>query len=64
MEGKRGIWPILCESRQERFFENYLTSQREHIFSNVEVLLYVFDVVSEQFEVSLESSFALAHRLE
>eukprot|EP01127_Copromyxa_protea_P009904 TRINITY_DN2372_c0_g1_i1.p1 TRINITY_DN2372_c0_g1~~TRINITY_DN2372_c0_g1_i1.p1 ORF type:complete len:293 (-),score=52.71 TRINITY_DN2372_c0_g1_i1:101-979(-) len=39
---------------QERFFENYLTSQREHIFSNVEVLLYVFDVSSEEFESDLE----------
>jgi len=35
---------------QQRFFDNYLTSQREHIFSNVEVLLYVFDVCSQQFE--------------
>eukprot|EP01012_Entosiphon_sulcatum_P039824 TRINITY_DN5303_c0_g2_i1.p1 TRINITY_DN5303_c0_g2~~TRINITY_DN5303_c0_g2_i1.p1 ORF type:complete len:335 (-),score=81.00 TRINITY_DN5303_c0_g2_i1:164-1141(-) len=32
---------------QETFMENYLESQRDHIFSNVAVLIYVFDVVSK-----------------
>lgn len=30
--------------------ENYLQSQRDHIFRNVEVLIYVFDVESREFE--------------
>jgi len=29
---------------QEAFMENYFASQRDHIFRNVEVLIYVFDV--------------------
>lgn len=29
---------------QEVFMENYFASQKEHIFRNVEVLIYVFDV--------------------
>ena len=32
---------------QEAFMENYLESQKDHIFSNVAVLIYVFDVVSK-----------------
>eukprot|EP01126_Amoeba_proteus_P017840 TRINITY_DN1877_c0_g1_i8.p1 TRINITY_DN1877_c0_g1~~TRINITY_DN1877_c0_g1_i8.p1 ORF type:complete len:216 (+),score=32.46 TRINITY_DN1877_c0_g1_i8:74-721(+) len=39
---------------QEKFFEDYFTSQREHIFSNVEVLLYIFDITSETNEIDLE----------
>lgn len=30
--------------------ENYFTSQRDHIFKNVEVLIYVFDVESRDVE--------------
>ena len=30
--------------------ESYFTSQREHIFNNVEVLIYVFDVESRDLE--------------
>ncbi|ORY87668.1 ras-related GTP-binding protein A-like protein [Protomyces lactucae-debilis] len=35
---------------QEAFMENYLQSQRDHIFKHVEVLIYVFDVESREFE--------------
>ncbi|CAG8502942.1 10719_t:CDS:2 [Scutellospora calospora] len=35
---------------QETFMENYFASQREHIFRNVEVLIYVFDVESREIE--------------
>lgn len=31
---------------QDTFMENYFTSQRDNIFCNVEVLIYVFDVES------------------
>ena len=34
----------------EAFMENYLQSQRDHIFKNVEVLIYVFDVESREFD--------------
>ncbi|XP_065841111.1 ras-related GTP-binding protein A-like [Oscarella lobularis] len=35
---------------QEAFMENYFTSQRDNIFKNVEVLIYVFDVESREME--------------
>ncbi|CCX11446.1 Gtr1/RagA G protein conserved region-domain-containing protein [Pyronema domesticum] len=34
---------------QDAFMENYLSQQRDHIFKNVEVLIYVFDVESREF---------------
>jgi Ras-related GTP-binding protein A/B len=38
---------------QESFMDNYITSQREQIFRNVEILIYVFDVESRNFEADL-----------
>lgn len=38
---------------QEAFMENYFLSQREHIFRNVEVLIYVFDIESREFDKDL-----------
>lgn len=35
---------------QEAFMENYFASQRDNIFRNVEVLIYVFDVESREME--------------
>lgn len=35
---------------QEAFMENYFASQRENIFRNVEVLIYVFDVESRELD--------------
>ncbi|KAI9197064.1 Gtr1/RagA G protein conserved region-domain-containing protein [Polychytrium aggregatum] len=35
---------------QDVFMENYINSQREQIFRNVEVLIYVFDVESREYE--------------
>lgn len=35
---------------QEAFMENYFVSQRDNIFRNVEVLIYVFDVESREME--------------
>lgn len=35
---------------QESFMENYYRSQKENIFRNVEVLIYVFDVESREVE--------------
>lgn len=35
---------------QEAFMENYFASQRENIFRNVEVLIYVFDVESRDMD--------------
>lgn len=39
---------------QDAFYENYFESQRDHIFSNVAVLIYVFDIESPQFEKDLQ----------
>lgn len=36
---------------QEAFMENYFVSQRENIFRNVEVLIYVFDIESRDEEL-------------
>ena len=33
---------------QEAFMENYFESQRDHIFRNVQVLIYVFDIESRE----------------
>lgn len=35
---------------QEAFMESYFTSQRDNVFRNVEVLIYVFDVESRELE--------------
>uniref|UniRef100_A0A2P2HVL6 Ras-related GTP-binding protein A-like n=1 Tax=Hirondellea gigas TaxID=1518452 RepID=A0A2P2HVL6_9CRUS len=35
---------------QDAFMENYFASQRDNIFRNVEVLIYVFDVESDELE--------------
>lgn len=41
---------LLLPTRQDTFMENYFTSQRDNIFRNVEVLIYVFDVESRELE--------------
>lgn len=41
---------LLMPIRQDTFMENYFTSQRDNIFRNVEVLIYVFDVESRELE--------------
>ncbi|CAB3404192.1 unnamed protein product [Caenorhabditis bovis] len=38
---------------QESFMENFLVSQKDQIFKNVQVLIYVFDVDSREFEKDL-----------
>ncbi len=37
---------------QEAFMENYFSSQIDHIFRNVSVLIYVFDIESRELQVS------------
>lgn len=46
--GRSPRWPA-C--RQDAFYENYFESQRDHIFRNVELLIYVFDIESREMEV-------------
>jgi len=38
---------------QEAFMENYFSSQRDHIFRNVEVLIYIFDIESRETQKDL-----------
>ena len=38
---------------QDAFMENYLSQQRHHVFSNVGVLIYVFDIESRDFDRDL-----------
>jgi Ras-related GTP-binding protein A/B len=37
---------------QDLFMKQYFEAQREHIFKNVEVLIFVFDVISRKFQVN------------
>lgn len=46
----KGHTVLLLPTRQDTFMENYFTSQRDNIFRNVEVLIYVFDVESRELE--------------
>lgn len=39
---------------QDMFMEQYFQSQREHIFKNVEVLIFVFDVTSKDSQGDLQ----------
>jgi len=39
---------------QETFMENYFSSQRDHIFRNVEVLIYIFDIESRELKKDLQ----------
>jgi len=39
---------------QEAFVDNYLNNQREHIFKNVSVLIFVFDVESRDVQKDME----------
>ena len=41
---------LTTEPSQDAFTENYLTSQRHSVFSEVGVLIYVFDVESREFD--------------
>ncbi|KAH8805760.1 Gtr1/RagA G protein conserved region-domain-containing protein [Xylogone sp. PMI_703] len=38
---------------QDAFMENYLSQQRQHVFSNVAILIYVFDIESRDFDRDL-----------
>ena len=40
---------------EDYFIENYFQSQRENIFKNVQVLIYVFDVTSKDFNAELNN---------
>jgi hypothetical protein len=40
--------------RQEAFMENYFSSQRDHIFRNVEVLIYIFDIESREHQKDIQ----------
>ncbi|MEQ2213726.1 hypothetical protein XENOCAPTIV_019867 [Xenoophorus captivus] len=46
----RDVDIFFLSTRQDTFMENYFTSQRDNIFRNVEVLIYVFDVESRELE--------------
>ncbi|KAI8901204.1 Gtr1/RagA G protein conserved region-domain-containing protein [Globomyces pollinis-pini] len=40
---------------QESFMDGYIASQQDQVFVNVEILIYVFDVESREFEKDLQS---------
>lgn len=39
---------------QDAFLDNYLSAQRDTIFSNVAVLIYVFDIMTEDWEQDMK----------
>lgn len=47
------FWGLIGFYRQEAFMENYFASQKDRIFKNVEVLIYVFDVESKDWASDL-----------
>ncbi|OJD19186.1 hypothetical protein AJ78_00799 [Emergomyces pasteurianus Ep9510] len=49
---------------QDAFMETYLASQRENIFSDVAVLIYVFDIESREVERDLDTYFAIISALQ
>ena len=50
--------------RQDAFTENYLTSQKAYVFSEVGVLIYVFDIESREFERDLQTFSTVIKALE
>ncbi|KAI9676332.1 MAG: GTP-binding protein gtr1 [Caeruleum heppii] len=48
---------------QDAFVENYLSNQRTQVFSHVEVLIYVFDIESREFERDLVTFSAIIRAL-
>ncbi|MCJ1250693.1 GTP-binding protein gtr1 [Trapelia coarctata] len=49
---------------QDAFTENFLTSQKSYVFSEVGVLIYVFDIESREFERDLMTYNAVVKALE
>lgn len=48
---------------QDAFMENYLSQQRQHVFSNVGVLIYVFDIESRDSDRDLLTYRSIASAL-
>lgn len=48
---------------QEAFMENYLSQQRVHVFSNVGVLIYVFDIESRDVDRDLATYVSIVSAL-
>jgi Ras-related GTP-binding protein A/B len=49
---------------QDAFVENYLAHQRSHVFSNVAVLIYVFDIESREFDRDLVTYSSITQALQ
>lgn len=54
---------ILSLSRQDAFMETYLASQRGNIFSDVAVMIYVFDIESREVDRDLDTYNAIIEAL-
>ena len=51
MEGVYDVLNLICS--QERFLNDLFTKKSKDVFSAVSMMLFVFDVASEQYEVGL-----------
>lgn len=47
---------LLSSGGQDAFMENYFESQRDQIFRGVEVLIYVFDIESQDRKKDMQVS--------
>lgn len=45
------LFTLFTRSSQDKLMKHFLSSQKDTIFKNVEVLIYVFDVESDKNEV-------------
>jgi len=57
LEGRAVDFIVVClpPRSQDTFMENYFESQKEQIFRNVEVLIYVFDIESQEPEGDMDT---------
>lgn len=55
---------LLTEYSQDAFTENYLTAQKQYVFSDVGVLIYVFDIESREVDKDLDTYIAIIQALE
>ena len=56
--------PLFTSCRQDAFTESFLTQQKEFVFSDVGVLIYVFDIESREVERDLATYSAIIKALE
>ena len=52
-------WALTFARRQDAFMDSYLNTQRENVFSDAQVLIYVFDIESREVDRDLDTYAAV-----